>query len=256
MPNVYCQDMTKKHEADYYKNLDKESKAHANGKPFTDDNAGMLIAQLAAVLELLPKPPKRLLDLGSGTGWTSRFLAEAGYNVTGYDLSPEATKVATKKTPQHLKPRLNFRTGDFENLPFKNDFDCATFVDSLHHSEDEVAVLKQVHKALKSGGVCIAVEPGSGHAQSPSSIQAIEKYGVTERDMPPRLITKAARQIGFRTEVYTHPAPLFRATYSRPQNSSGLKKAIFANPLLRSILQIERVTVERFRQGLVVLTKI
>jgi hypothetical protein len=85
----------------------------------------------------------------------------------------------------------------------ENVFDYAVFFYSLHHSEDYEAALKTAYDSLKPCGVCITCEPGLGHAKQKPSTEAVEKYNVTERDMPPRYIIKAARKAGFKKhEVY------------------------------------------------------
>ena len=46
---------------------------------------------------LLPPPPARIADLGSGTGSVALLLAEHGYQVSGMDLSPLMVQRATAK---------------------------------------------------------------------------------------------------------------------------------------------------------------
>lgn len=64
--------------------------------------------------ELLQRAPnRRLLDLGSGTGEHSRFIAEQGYEVLGVDASESMVERATD-TP--LPPNLRFKLHDFRHL--------------------------------------------------------------------------------------------------------------------------------------------
>lgn len=64
---------------------------------------------------------------------------------------------------------------------------------------------------LRPGGVCVTREPGVGHGDAQASLDAVEIYGVTERDMPPTLIAKQAFEIGFRqVNVYPFPNTSFR----------------------------------------------
>lgn len=248
--------MTKARERDYFKAMDGASLAHAVGKPYSDAEAGILVAQMAAALQIFPHAPQKLLDLGCGTGWTSRFFAQAGYAVTGYELSPEAVKIADSLISTELKSKLKFICGDYEKLPFENEFDCALFIDSLHHSQDETKVLRQVFKALKPGGICIAIEPGKGHSRTAKSHEAIRRYGVTERDLPPKVLAVSAKQAGFaKAEAYVHPGQIFRALYNPPNKASGLKKRVLSSQILRSMLALQRMSLDRLGQGLVVLTK-
>ena len=65
---------------------------------------------------------------------------------------------------------------------------------------------KQFNKALKPSGICIAVEPGEHHATQLASVEAMEKFNVTEKDMPPYRIIALAEEIGFR-EFKVLPPP-------------------------------------------------
>ena len=236
--------------------MDKASLEHAINKPYSEANPGIRIAELCAALEQFDGRNLKLIDLGCGTGWTSTFFAEAGFDVTGYELAPDAVEIANKNIPKHLKDRLRFKVGDFENIPFENEFDAALFVDALHHSEDEVMVLEQVYKVLKDKGVCITLEPGVGHSKTAKSIEAMEKYGVTERDMPPKLIKRSALKAGFTSaKFFPHPGALFGATYKSAKEATGLKRTVFNSSFLRTLLVLQRVIFERRREGMVVLRK-
>jgi hypothetical protein len=47
------------------------------------------------------------------------------------------------------------------------------------------------------------MEPGTGHAAAAPSVEARQRWGVTEKDMPPKTIIALARSIGFRDhDVY------------------------------------------------------
>src|SRR5262249_40316386 len=73
-------------------------------------------------------------------------------------------------------------------LPFACEFDSAVFYDSLHHAVDESAALRGAYRALRPGGVCVTSEPGAGHECSPEAREAVARYGVTEKSMPPRRV--------------------------------------------------------------------
>ncbi len=62
----------------------------------------------------------RILDVGTGTGFLALILAELGHEVVGLDLSEGMLRVARKKAKQRgLK--IQFKLGDAENLPFKDE---------------------------------------------------------------------------------------------------------------------------------------
>src|SRR5256885_860772 len=46
------------------------------------------------VLRLDPKPGERILDLATGTGWTSRLVAKRGATVIGADIAADLVAAA------------------------------------------------------------------------------------------------------------------------------------------------------------------
>jgi len=61
-------------------------------------------------------PSSSVMDIGSGRGQISAWLAERGFRVLGVDLSAEATALA-KLHFHHLGERLEFRTFDICTTP-------------------------------------------------------------------------------------------------------------------------------------------
>lgn len=199
--------MSKLGEINYLGNIGNMGQLHSLNKPFSDEFCGINLASLGFIMALLPTPPARVLDLGCGGGWTSVFFAKRGYDVVGQDIAADMVELAlSNKEQNNLGDNLAFLCSDYEGLAFQSEFDCAIFFDSLHHSEDELQAIRSAYRALKPGGMLLTHEPGSGHAASPASIQAMEDYGVNERDMPPQLIIDQGRKVGFR-EFRIYPMP-------------------------------------------------
>jgi SAM-dependent methyltransferase len=195
--------LPKQGEIDYFKVIGEEGLQRARDKPFSDDLCGKILSDIGVIMSVLPPPPGKLIDFGCGTGWTSCFFAKRGYEVVGVDISALAIQYAEEAKIKMGLKNLNFIVSDYENIRLENIFDFAVFFYSLHHSEDYEAALKTAYHSLKSCGVCITCEPGLGHAKQKPSIEAVEKYNVTERDMPPKYIIKAARKVGFKkNETY------------------------------------------------------
>lgn len=200
-----------------------EEQAVGFRKPWSDPGCAGHLADLGALLMLLPKPPARLLDLGCGMGWTSVIFARYGYDVVGVDLAANMIAMANRKREEERVPNLRFECLDFEADPERfGQFDCAVFYDSLHHSDDEVRALGAAFRALRPGGICITVEPGVGHSTSPQALEEVQRTGVTERDMEPARIIAAAGAAGFsswsvyprgRAAVVATQAPLVRRAW-------------------------------------------
>jgi ubiquinone/menaquinone biosynthesis C-methylase UbiE len=64
------------------------------------------------------RPPRHVLDLGTGTGVVARALAELypDAEVVGIDLSPGMIEEARRRLPSELAARLRFEVGDAARL--------------------------------------------------------------------------------------------------------------------------------------------
>lgn len=247
--------MAKAGEKTYFGAIGKESAYSSLNKPFIGGDTGPLFAQIGTVATLLPGGPIRLLDLGVGTGWTSLFFARMGYDVTAQDISDEAIALAKKYQKSEYGKPVKFIASDYESMGYKNEFDCAVFFDSLHHAEDEVAALKSVYKAFKCGGKLVVSEPGKGHGSSAEALEAVEKFGVTEKDMPPKAIIKAAKQAGFKNfKVYPDLGLVHKSLYKPSFNKPSLNK-LTKYSSLRLLLSTYLSLRKYGYQGIVVLTK-
>lgn len=98
---------------------------------------------------------KNVLELGSGWGGNSAFLAKRNPEVTceGVDLSPPLKRYAKI-------PNAHFYIGDYHDLSaFKdNTYDVVFVMDSLVYSSNKLQVLREVRKKLKRGGLFIIFE--------------------------------------------------------------------------------------------------
>lgn len=80
---------------------------------------------------------KKLLDLACGTGETARYLSEAGYQITGLDLSQEMLTIASAKN----LPNVRFYQADMTAFRLPETYDaCICTLDSLNHLADAAAV--------------------------------------------------------------------------------------------------------------------
>jgi SAM-dependent methyltransferase len=237
--------MPKRGEINYVRLLGEGGARHAVNKPFSDEACGRYLADLGLVMGLLPPPPARVLDLGVGTGWTTVFLARRGYEAVGQDISADMIELANGNRERYAVPSASFVVQDYEEMPYREEFDAALFYDALHHAEDERLALGAVYAALKPGGICLTVEPGEGHGASPGARFAAEKYGVTERDMPPHHVIAVGRSFGFRQfRVYARVSdPLLLCSFGPsgpvwPTRPTKLRVAIaFLRKALRAMLK-------------------
>lgn len=101
-------------------------------------------------------PPKKVLDVGCGTGETLSSLRSRypKAKLNGIDYSPLAVKFAKSRG---LK---NIRKGDALSLPYADaSFDAVLLLDVIEHFEKDLKLLKEIKRVLKPGGSLIITAP-------------------------------------------------------------------------------------------------
>lgn len=69
--------------------------------------------------ELIGDGKKKVLDVGTGTGFVATAFAEMGHDATGVDLSPVMLANA-RKNADKLKVEVRFQEADAEKMPFED----------------------------------------------------------------------------------------------------------------------------------------
>lgn len=94
---------------------------------------------ITVYLKKIKTPVKKILDVGCGTGGTTKFLEKFG-RVFGIEKNETAIALAKKRGIKVIR-------GEAEKLPFeKNSFDLVTLFDVLYHKN-----ISNVDKAIKEG---------------------------------------------------------------------------------------------------------
>ena len=103
-------------------------------------------------LRHLPKSKdrKKLLELACGTGIQSVRFSQAGFDVTGLDLSADMLKIAEKRAAS-ARQKIDFIEGNMLDLSQAGTYDFVTcYSDSICYMQDEVEVgdvFKEVYNA-------------------------------------------------------------------------------------------------------------
>lgn len=115
-----------------------------------DDKARKILTVLSQYLNA-EVAGKRILDIGSGNGEISLYLANAGGIVTSVDVQP----------PQVELPNFIKLTSAY--LPFEDkQFDIVVYnmvMEHLAQESDQMLQLREIYRVLKSDGCCYIAQP-------------------------------------------------------------------------------------------------
>jgi SAM-dependent methyltransferase len=113
--------------------------------------------KLRLLLDALRDVQGDVVDIGCGAGNVVRAIAESrpDLQVHGVDVSAGALEVARRAAPG-----LDFQLAPAESLPFEDgSMSAVIMLDVLEHLKDPSAVLREIHRVLRSGGLFHIVLP-------------------------------------------------------------------------------------------------
>jgi SAM-dependent methyltransferase len=167
-------------------------------KPFGWDAAHFV--EWATVTEMLHRlgiqRGASAIDVGCGSGWTTLFLAEAGYDALGYDLVPENVELARERA-RRWKSTARFEVADMDALPDGPPADVVLVFDALHHTRAQRAALAGAFARLRPGGWLLLGEPTWLHRLSPEARRVRRERGWLERGITLRSLRRDLRAAGF-----------------------------------------------------------
>ena len=104
------------------------------------------------VLRLNPRRGERILDLATGTGWTSRVVARRGALVTGVDIATGLLEVAERYAEAEPLP-IRYTQGDAEELPFEDaGFDAIVSTFGVMFASRPEAAAEEMARVCRPGG--------------------------------------------------------------------------------------------------------
>jgi 2-polyprenyl-3-methyl-5-hydroxy-6-metoxy-1,4-benzoquinol methylase len=107
--------------------------------------------EIITIFKLSKHDPKRILDLGYGSGEITNYLQKRGYNITGLDISESNCEAAKTSYPD-----CDFRVYDGLKLPFEeNFFDTVILNDVFEHIpySHMDKLIENIKEVVEPGGI-------------------------------------------------------------------------------------------------------
>ena len=122
------------------------------GKAYDQISRGIADAIEHCVMRLDPQPGERILDLSTGTGWTSRVGARRGARVIGVDIAEELIETANARALADGLP-IDYEVADAERLPFANgEFDAVVSTFGVMFAGQPDAAAAELARVVRPGG--------------------------------------------------------------------------------------------------------
>jgi SAM-dependent methyltransferase len=155
--------------------------------------------------EIIPKittETPEILDAGTGFGQYAYFIARKFPNtkITAVDIKEDYLNDASDFFKKANLRNVYFKIDDLTKINYEQKFDLILCVDVMEHIEDDLSVLKNFYRALKSGGYLIINTPsvyGGSDAHNEKDVSFIGEHfrtGYSKEDMFEKL-----KQAGFNT---------------------------------------------------------
>lgn len=110
-------------------------------------------------IEMMAIPDRaRVLDVGCGSGWATRLMAEKASTgrVVGIDIADEMIKLAQETSTAFSN--VEFQVASAQKLPFSDgEFTHAFSMESLYYYADLLAALREIKRVLEPGGLFVTV---------------------------------------------------------------------------------------------------
>ncbi len=178
----------------------------------------------------------KLLDVGCGTGYFCKMVAELGAMVTGLDATSAFTTIAQKRVPN-----ATFITGEMEELPFLDEtFDIVCGFNSFQYAANTKNALAEAKRVLKTGGRLVAMIWGNKEdCEAASYLKAVGSllpppppgapgpFALTENALLENILTDLGLKNIVRTDV--------NAIWDFPDQEIALKGLLSAGPAARAI---------------------
>lgn len=157
---------------------------------------------------------RRVLDIGSGTGWFSQRAADRGATVTALDIG---MRLLARVREKCACTAIN---ADACALPFRAaTFDVVISSECIEHSLEPLAAVREMARVVKPGGTLVLTTPNRlwRWSASVAAVLRLRPYSGYEHWVSRRAVVRELRRAGLRVErlIGFHLVPpLFRPTWT------------------------------------------
>jgi SAM-dependent methyltransferase len=124
----------------------------SGGAEYDAISHGISDALAHCVLRLHPLRGERVLDLATGTGWTSRLVARRGATVIGADIASDLLDAARARAKAE-NLAIEYQIADAENLPFDDGrFDAISSTFGVMFATRPEAAARELARVSRTGG--------------------------------------------------------------------------------------------------------
>lgn len=213
---------------------------NSGGARYEDISRGIADSIEHCVLRLNPQPGERILDLATGTGWTSRAVARRGAKVTGADIGADLVAAAADRAKSEGL-NIAYCVGDAEKLPFEDgEFDAVISTCGVMFASRPEAAAGELARVCRKGGrialttwlsdsnlfkMFLVMKPYMPPPPSPAPPSPFE-WGKTERIQE---LLGANFDLKFEKGVSYYREPSGEAAWNTFSNGYGPTKSLAAN---------------------------
>jgi SAM-dependent methyltransferase len=186
-------------------------------------------------------------EIGCGTGYVLRGLASAfpRWKLFGTEIYADGLSFAARRVGH-----AQFYQMDARHVPFDQEFDVVGAFDVLEHIEDDVLVLREIHRALRPEGGLIITVPQHPFLWSQQDEHACHVRRYRASDILGKL-ERNGFKIEFASSFVSLLLPLMYMTRVRARASDAEYDAIadlrlspVANRLLGAAMTVERTLIK------------
>jgi SAM-dependent methyltransferase len=151
--------------------------------------------QIKQTLKKIIKAGMNVLDIGCGTGISSKYMGELGAEVIGVDISDELIKFAMNESAHQ---NVKYIVEDATQINLQMSFDAITIIDSMEHIPREKIddFVKSIDRHVSKKSIIYLNIP-DGRYQRYIKMNHPEKHQIIDEDYDPNMLISMFQKIGF-----------------------------------------------------------